>query len=62
MKGWLFGSVVVVGLVVLAGTVVQGQGKKAPASKYQWHTSYESAREEARRTGKPLMIVFRCEP
>ncbi len=27
-----------------------------------WHTDYATARAEARRTGKPLFLVFRCEP
>jgi hypothetical protein len=27
-----------------------------------WFTSYATARAEAMRTGKPLMVVFRCEP
>jgi hypothetical protein len=27
-----------------------------------WHLSYEAGRDEARRTGKPLLVVFRCEP
>jgi hypothetical protein len=27
-----------------------------------WFTSYETARAEAKRTGKPLMVIFRCEP
>ncbi len=30
--------------------------------QYGWHTDYASARAEARRSGKPLMVVFRCEP
>lgn len=27
-----------------------------------WFTAYEAARAEARRTGKPLFVVFRCQP
>ena len=27
-----------------------------------WRTDYRLAREEARKAGKPLMVVFRCEP
>jgi len=27
-----------------------------------WHTDYAIAQAEARKTGKPLMIVFRCQP
>jgi hypothetical protein len=32
------------------------------AAKFGWHTDYAAARAEARRTGKPIMLVFRCEP
>ena len=27
-----------------------------------WHTDYAAARAEAKRTGKPLFVVLRCEP
>jgi len=27
-----------------------------------WITSYEEALEEARRTGKPIFLEFRCGP
>lgn len=27
-----------------------------------WYTTYEEARAEARATGKPLLIEFRCVP
>jgi hypothetical protein len=27
-----------------------------------WHTDYATARAEAKRTGKPLFVVLRCEP
>jgi hypothetical protein len=27
-----------------------------------WHTDYASAKAEAKRTGKPLFVAFRCEP
>jgi hypothetical protein len=43
-------------------------GATAPAqtgklvTKYGWHTDYDAARAEARRTGKPIFLVFRCEP
>ena len=26
-----------------------------------WMTDYEAARQLARRTGRPLFVVFRCE-
>ncbi len=30
--------------------------------KFGWHTDYATAKAEAKRSGKPLMVVFRCEP
>ena len=29
--------------------------------KIQWVYSYEDGKQQARRTGKPLFVVFRCE-
>ncbi len=28
---------------------------------FAWHTDLAAAREEARKAGKPLFVVFRCE-
>lgn len=27
-----------------------------------WHTDYIAAKDLARKTGKPMMVVFRCGP
>lgn len=35
-------------------------GKLAKAKG--WYTSYDAGRAAARQTGKPLLVVFRCEP
>jgi len=32
------------------------------ARKYGWFTDYGAAKTEAKRTGKPMLLVFRCEP
>lgn len=62
MKVCVFSLLAGVGLLALAGAA-EGQGRKrGPAKAAPWHTSYESGREEARRTGRPLLVVFRCEP
>jgi hypothetical protein len=52
-------------LVVSALVTVTGSALAAPrpdAARYGWHASYATARAEARRTGKPILLVFRCEP
>jgi hypothetical protein len=55
------------GLVAAIVSGVAGQvdaqtavGKLAQANG--WHTDYETARAAARQSGKPMMVVFRCEP
>jgi len=35
---------------------------KFDAAKYGWHTDFTTATAEAKRTGKPIFLVFRCEP
>ena len=32
------------------------------AEKKGWLTDYAAAKSAARRSGKPLMVVFRCQP
>jgi hypothetical protein len=51
------------GLVVLllAGNAQAGAPKPDP-TKFGWYTDYTAAKAEAKRTGKPMMLVFRCEP
>jgi hypothetical protein len=49
---------VVVSLVVASSALAQKVSPKAAG----WHTDYAAARAEARRTGKPLFVTFRCEP
>jgi hypothetical protein len=34
----------------------------APRDGLEWRDDLAAATEEAARTGKPLFVVFRCEP
>lgn len=36
--------------------------KEGDGPKTGWLGSYAQGKEEARRTGKPLMVVIRCQP
>jgi len=36
--------------------------QKLDPSRYGWLSDYQAARAEARRSGKPIFLVFRCEP
>jgi hypothetical protein len=53
MQGWLMGGALAIA-TLLAGGVGVGAAK-APT----WLTDYEQARAEARRTGKPILLIFR---
>jgi hypothetical protein len=35
---------------------------QSEARANNWHSNYDEARATARRTNKPMMIVFRCVP
>ena len=34
----------------------------AQAQELFWHQNYQDALEEARRTGKPIFLEYRCSP
>lgn len=47
-------------LLAAASAPAQPTGRVAPT--FGWHSDYDAARAEARKTGKPIFLVFRCEP
>ena len=52
-------------LVLSTLFTVTGSASARPeldASRYGWYADYAAGQAEARRTGKPIMLVFRCEP
>jgi hypothetical protein len=60
MKPWLL--CLALGSLLVAADSASAQGKKKAGRRSGWLTDYESAKVLARKTGKPLMVVFRCEP
>ena len=52
------------GLIALADTSAMAQrGRRgAQAGRNGWLFSLEQGQAQARETGKPLMVVLRCEP
>lgn len=55
--------------VIVAGLTADafGQGDRisddgAEALKHDWVLNYDEARRQARKTNRPLMVVFRCVP
>jgi hypothetical protein len=39
-----------------------GRAPAQPQRAFGWQRDYEAGKAEARRTGKPIFLVFRCEP
>ncbi len=56
MLRWLT-CVLGVGLFTVGANTACSSQPKAP-----WTGDYEAAKKEARRTNKPLLVVFRCVP
>ena len=48
----------VCGLLLLVGI----ESAAAEEDPLHWRTDLATARKEAARTGKPLLVVFRCVP
>lgn len=48
--------------LVLLPASAPAAAPKFDAAKLGWHADYDKAVAEARRTGKPIFLVFRCEP
>jgi len=57
MKGWILLAGLIPALPGVAAA--QDTGDK---NEKGWHTDYIFARDLARKTGKPMMVVFRCGP
>ncbi len=38
------------------------QAPQQLATRYNWHSDLNRAKAEARKTGKPMFLVFRCVP
>lgn len=48
--------------VIPCALLALARGQDAPApTTIEWRTDLGAARAEARETGKPLFLVFRCE-
>jgi hypothetical protein len=49
--------------VALAGGPVMAQPRgRPPAARHGWLFSLEEGKAQAKKAGKPLMVVLRCEP
>lgn len=48
-------------LILLQAAVAQPRWQRE-AREYGWLTDYQTAKDRAKETGKPIMLVFRCVP
>jgi hypothetical protein len=55
-------AVLALGILAVAGAPALAQGRFEPAGRYGWLGSLEEGKAQARKTGKPLMVVVRCQP
>ena len=58
MRLWSMRALVVASLLIATPAFAQRVNPKATG----WYSDYAAARAEAKRTGKPLFVAFRCEP
>ena len=60
MSGWLTAGVAGVALLSCAGGARAQPGRDPQHPR--WFADYARARAEARVTGRPMFLVFRCVP
>ena len=59
MHRWTF----CLALLAAGGVDAPAQDPQAAlARKKGWHTDLEAGKQAARKSGKPLLVVFRCAP
>lgn len=59
MKSYVLTTFLTLGFASI--TLAQSPASKIAPSK-GWHNSLDSARAQAQQTGKPMMVIFRCDP
>ncbi len=52
---------IILTLGVASTSLAQTPSSKIAPSK-GWHNSLDSARAQAQQTGKPMLVIFRCDP
>lgn len=58
-RWWL--PVIVLGLCSAAVVLAQGADSAKKNASSRWLDDWEQGRREARASGKPIFVVFRCE-
>ncbi len=65
MRRAAIGGMVLAVMGLAAGEAHAQRGRGAgpgEAGRHGWLSSYSQAKDQARRDGKPMMLVFRCVP
>jgi hypothetical protein len=63
MRNQVLGWVGIMTLILSNSAVAQFRGRgQREARENGWLNNYQTAREEARKADKPIMLVFRCVP
>ena len=56
-------GIVALGFLLLADGPLSAQGRRdQDAAKYGWVPSLTEGKAQAKKSGKPLMVVLRCVP
>ena len=55
-------ALLALGTLVWNSIPAPGQGKGGDGARYGWLSSLEEGKAQARKAGKPLMVVVRCVP
>jgi len=57
-------AVLALGVAALTAPAVSAQGRLPgdPAGRHGWLFSLEEGKAQARKSGKPIMVVLRCQP
>jgi len=48
--------------LALSLAALSATAPKPDPERHGWFTDYPAALAEARKTGKPIFLIFRCEP
>jgi hypothetical protein len=62
MKRILTGCLLAASWLALPGALAAEEEIERLAKRAGWLMDYPTARAAARQTGKPLFVVFRCQP
>lgn len=63
LKGFLAAIILWNGLAASQALAQPGRGRPMDnAAQYGWHSNYQEAKALAKKSGLPLMVVFRCIP